>query len=116
MKEVPVFTLWMEITSWILDRTEDFPKKFRYSMSNRIVNITLKILEMIIEALYINKKTLILKKINIEIEKLRIFLRLCRERKMLSENQYECIQEKLYSAGKMIGGWFKHSNRNEQSL
>lgn len=107
MKETPIFALWFDITEWILDRSEAFPKKLRYSLANRIANITLEILEMIIEAMYSKRKYLILTKINIEMEKLRVFLRLCRNKKLLALNQYEFIQGKIYTAGKMIGGWIK---------
>ena len=107
IKEAPIFSLWTAITDWILDRIDDFPKKIRFSMSNRIANLTLEVLELIIEALYKRKKILILREINIKIEKLRVLLRICFNKKYLSSKQFEFIQSQLYEAGKMIGGWIK---------
>jgi hypothetical protein len=105
--EAPIYSLWRDITRWILDRIDDFPKKVRFSLSNRVANLTLDILEQIIEALYKRKKILILRDINLKIEKLRVLLQICFNRNYLSTKQYEYIQEKLFEAGCMIGGWLK---------
>jgi len=107
-KEAPVFSLWMVITDWTLDRIDDFPKKVRHTISNRVADLTLDILELIIEALYKRRKVSILREINIKLEKLRILFRICLNKKYLSMKQYEFIQEKLLEAGKMIGGWIRH--------
>lgn len=111
-KEAPVFTLWMDVTNWILDRIDDFPKKVRFNISNRVATLVLEILEQIIEALYKRKKILILRDINLKIEKLRVLLRICFNRNYLSAKQYEFIQEKLLEAGRMIGGWTKQKQKN----
>jgi hypothetical protein len=111
-KEAPVFSLWIDITQWILDRIDDFPKKVRFSISNRVANLSLDTLELIIEALYKRKKILLLREINIKIEKLRVLLRICFSKKYLSVKQYEFIQEKLFESGKMIGGWIKQRGKD----
>lgn len=110
--EAPIYSLWRDITRWILDRIDDFPKKVRFSISNRVANLTLDILEQIIEALYKRKKILILRDINLKIEKLRILMQICFDRALLSKKQFEYIQEKLYEAGSMIGGWTKQKQKN----
>lgn len=106
-KETPIFSLWMVVTEWTLDRVDDFPKKVRYSISNRVAGLTLDILEQIIEALYKRRKVSLLREINIKLEKLRVLFRICLNKKYLSLKQFEFIQEKLLEAGKMIGGWIK---------
>jgi hypothetical protein len=110
--EAPIYSLWRDITQWILDRIDDFPKKVRFSLSNRVANLALDILEQIIEALYKRKKILILRDINLKIEKLRILMQICFTRNYLSGKQYEYIQEKLFEAGCMIGGWTKQKEKN----
>ncbi|NIM15365.1 MAG: diversity-generating retroelement protein Avd [Candidatus Aminicenantes bacterium] len=114
--EAPVFSLWIDITQWILDRIDDFPKKVRFSISNRVANLSVDILELIIEALYKRKKILLLREINIKIEKLRVLLRICFNKKYLSVKQYEFIQEKLFESGKMIGGWIKQRSKDERTV
>lgn len=111
-QETPIYSLWMEITRRIPDRIDDFPKKVRFSLSNRVANLALDILEQIIEALYKRKKILILRDINLKIEKLRILLQICFDRAYLSAKQSEFIQGKLFEAGSMIGGWTKQKQKN----
>jgi hypothetical protein len=106
-KEAPIFSLWMAVTDWILDRTDDFPKKIRFSISSRVAGLSLDILELIIEALYRRRKVLLLREINLKIEKLRVLFRICFHRKYISAKQFEFIQGRLFEAGKMIGGWIK---------
>lgn len=111
-KEAPIFSLWMDITEWVLNRIDDFPKNVRFSLSNRVANLVLEILDQIIEALYKRKKILILRDINLKLEKLRVLLRLCFNRNYLSTKQYQYIQEKMLEAGRMIGGWTKQKQKN----
>jgi len=108
MKEdYPIFVKWFDATDWILDTVEKFPKSVRFTVSGRIVNITLDIMEAIIEAIYTKNRLHILERINLHIEKLRIMFRLSHKRRYLSKQQYEYISGILYETGKMIGGWKK---------
>ncbi len=104
----PVFDKWITILDWILDRVEKFPKSVRFTLSTRIVNISLDILESIVEAIYTKKRSYILRRINLYIEKLRVLFRICFKRRYISTNQYEFISSEIMEFGKMIGGWIKH--------
>jgi hypothetical protein len=53
MKEdYPLFVKWFEATDWILDTVEKFPKSVRFTVSGRIANMALDVMEGIIEAIY----------------------------------------------------------------
>ena len=61
MKEdYPVFVKWSDATDWILDTVEKFPKSVRFTISGRIGNITLNVMEGIIEAIYSKDRSRIL--------------------------------------------------------
>ena len=108
MKEdYPVFVKWSDATDWILDTVEKFPKSVRFTISTRISNITLDIMEGIIEAIYTKDRSYILERLNLYIEKLRVMFRISYKRRYISMNQYEFISEVLNETGKMIGGWKK---------
>lgn len=107
-KQYPLFEKWSKTLDWILDIIEKFPKSVRFSLSSRIANISLDVLEKIIEAIYTQKRVHILYAINLYIEKLRIMFRICFQRKYISVKQYEYIIGELNEAGKMTGGWIKH--------
>ena len=108
MKEdFPIFVKWSDSTDWILDAVEKFPKSVRFTVSSRIGNITLDVMEGIIEAIYTKDRAYILKKINLYIEKLRVMFRISFKRSYISKRQYEHISVMLNETGKMIGGWRK---------
>jgi len=108
MKEdYPLFVKWMETLDWILDRVESFPKSVRYSFSNRIAAYAIDLMEGIIEAIYTKNRSHILKRLNLYIEKLRVFFRIAFKRKYISISQYEYISCELDESGRMVGGWMK---------
>ena len=105
--EPQLFVLWYDFTKWLLDKTEKFPRKVRFSFSNRIDNLSLDIIEGIIEARYSRNKKDILRRIDLNMEKLRVLLRMCHDLRHLDTKGYEFAARKINEAGKMVGGWRK---------
>jgi hypothetical protein len=60
-----------------------------------------------VEAQYTSNRGLVLKRANLELEKLRHLLRLSQELTDLSLKSYHYICAQLDQVGKMIGGWQK---------
>ncbi|MBI2026648.1 MAG: diversity-generating retroelement protein Avd [Deltaproteobacteria bacterium] len=106
--ELPIFVLWMDFLKWLLCQTEKFPKKSRFTFSNRIDNMALDIVEQIIEARYSKSKFLILRQINIKLEKFRILFRISYESRFLSFESYKYGIKKINEVGQMLGGWLKN--------
>jgi len=106
MKEnYPVFVLWMDALDWILHTVDRFPKSVRGTLSNRMVNLSLDIVEALVEAIYTKQRLHILDRLNLYIEKLRVLFRISHRRGYLSDSQYEHISGLLNETGRMIGGW-----------
>ena len=93
--------------NYIIDRVENYPKSVRFTLSDRIIRLMFDIIELIIESIYTKKRGKILQKINMKIEKLRIYIRLSYDRKYISIKQYKYVSEEIEEIGKMIGGWKK---------
>ncbi|MDM8550050.1 diversity-generating retroelement protein Avd [Desulfobacterales bacterium HSG2] len=108
MKEnYPIFVKWLEATDWILERLDKYPKSVRSTISNRIADMTLDVMEQIIEAIYTKNRSPILDRINLHIEKLRVMFRISFKRRYISKKQYAYISESLNETGRMVGGWKK---------
>ena len=108
MKEnYPIFVKWHQTLDWLLNRVESFPKSVRFSISTRIVNLSLDIMELIVDSIYSPppKRAAIIDQTNLKLEKLRVFVRICMERRYLSLRQFEYIAEEIDEAGRMLGGW-----------
>ena len=60
--ELPIFVKWIEFLKWFLPALEKFPKKSRFTITNRVENIALDIVELLVEAKYSRGKISLLKK------------------------------------------------------
>jgi hypothetical protein len=105
--DLPIFVKWIDFLKWLLTTTERFPKKIRFTFSDRINNLALDIVEELIDARYSRQKIQALRKVNLGIEKLRVLLRICYESKFLPHKSYEHAMYSLNEIGKMLGGWIK---------
>ena len=109
--EPPLFVLWYDFLKWLLEKTGKFPKKVRFTFTTRIDNLAIDIVEGIVEARYSKKKADILRRIDLNMEKLRILLRACHDLAYLDTKGYEHASKKINEAGKMVGGWRKHEEK-----
>ncbi len=111
-EDYPIFTKWIILLNLIMDRAEGFPKSMRYSLTNRILNIANNILELLIMVIYSKEKISDLNKINLELEKLRIYFRICEQRKFLSHDQHFRLAAEINEFGRMVGGWIKREREH----
>ena len=112
--DLPVFLKWFDFLKWLLVTTERFPKKVRFTFSDRMNELGLAIVESLVEARYSKDKKAILRKINLDLEKLRVLIRLSYELKFLSTPGYEQATKSLQEVGRMVGGWMKQNQTNFQ--
>ena len=103
----PLYVKWMDVTQWLLARTERFPKNLRFSLAQKLDNLCLEILELIVETIFSSAKRELLQKINLKLDVLRSLIQLSLKLKLLADNQYEYVSRELLESGKMVGGWLK---------
>ena len=106
-KDLPIFIKWMDFLKWLLVTLDGFPKKARFNFSDRLTNLSLQIVEDLVEARYNKNKTVVLRRANMNLEKIRILMRICFELRFLSRQGYEHSSVLINEVGKMLGGWMK---------
>jgi len=86
-----------------------FPKTKRYTIGQRLDQITLEVIELVIIASYLphEQKLPVLRKIGAKTDLLKILIRLCKETKCVENNHYQHLVAQLIEIGKMLGGWMK---------
>jgi hypothetical protein len=102
-----LFERWMEMAKWMLERTARFPKRLRQSLTSRVENTTLEILEGVTTAAYRRDRTDTQMGINDGLNRLRVLIRLSHELRLLSDGQYEEAARRIDEAGRILGGWMK---------
>ena len=89
------------------ERIIRFPVQQRSGLGARIDAKIFTGLEQLIRAYYAKDKLALLAEINLELEILRYYLRLCKDLKLLSIKQYEYALRLLFDIGQSLGGWIK---------
>jgi hypothetical protein len=94
---------------WLLQRSESFPRSQRFVLTRRVQDTALDFQEKLIEAVLGGKQDLTsyLREADIELGKLRFYLRLCHELTWLSPGQYAHVSRQVAEVGRLLGGWQK---------
>ena len=107
---LPILEKTYELILWLYPTVNKFPKSQRFVLGQRIENTMLKIVEEIIEMRLMTRgeeKLRQLQKISVEMDKLRILIRISKDLKFIKSSQYIFAVEKINEMGKMLGGWMK---------
>lgn len=109
----PVYGLLVELTGWTLDRTASLPRSHRFTFGERVDRLTLDCLELALEAIWLppSTKAAPLRRLNLHLEKLRVFWRLICDRRWISQQQLLFVSQKIEEIGRMVGGWLKDVER-----
>ena len=62
---------YYDFLKWILLKISKFPRHFRYTFGERLENLLLNILDVLIEAKYTKERRALLQKANLQLEILR---------------------------------------------
>lgn len=101
----PIYTRYYDLLGWILDHTAKFPKNMRFGLVQKIEQIALGLLEQFVEAVYSSDRKRMYQAVNIDLEKLRVFLRLSHDRELLSAQQLRYAVGEIDEIGRMWHGW-----------
>ena len=103
----PVISKVYDLILWLLNRIAKFPRSHRFVLGDRMENIALEVLELLIEAAYTRDKAAPLKRANIQLEKLRYLIRIAKDLGFLSPRQYQFVSGQMDEVGRMVGGWLR---------
>jgi len=106
-EDLSIYIRWETFLFWLLNTTGKFPKRVRFTFSSRLDNLALDVLEGIVEAAYSSRKLDLLKKMNLDLEKMRVLIRICHKNEYIGNRGYEHAARQLHEIGKMMGGWIK---------
>ena len=107
-KQSPLFTRTSDFLIWLLNHTGKFPKSERFRMAKRLEDSAFRFYELLIEATRsTRRKRSLLIEADIELEKLRLYIRMSQACKLTSQAQYHYAAGVLVEMGKLLGGWLK---------
>ncbi len=89
-----------------------FPKTKRYTLGQKLDNITLEIFELLFAIPLSNNKPVTLQQISIKVDLLKVLLRLSKDNQSITDKKCLELQIILQEIGKMLGGWIRSTKQN----
>ena len=90
---------------WLHPVVNKFPKGQRFVLGQRIELKTLDIIHSMIVANDMRDKFLILQQASIELDELRLLIRLSKDLHFVNVKQYGIAAEKMNEIGRLLSGW-----------
>ena len=106
-KEIEVLPKVYDFTLYFSKKYTNYPKKYKFTLGERINVHLFDLLEHIIEAKYTIKKKRFLFSANMSLEKLRFMIRISKDLECITAKEFEHMARSINEIGGMIGGWLK---------
>jgi len=115
--DIPIFKKAYDLYLYVYGLRESVPKQDRYALWLRIEKMNLDVIEKILHAsaLYKAEKIEVLEKASVDLNMLRVFVRIAKDTKVLDTAKYAKIQQQIDEIGRMLGGWIKHFKGENES-
>lgn len=123
--ELTVITKAKDLCNYILTVTDKSPKKFRFTLTSRLQNYSLTIVELLLSANEVRVTDRAGRRIDARLEERRSYqqeaftsmkmlsflAQVAVEQKSILPKQYEQITKKLYDCQNLLGAWVKSDNK-----
>lgn len=113
MQQSPIFTKTYDLLVWLIPATTKFPREHRFVMAQAVQETALRFQEHLIEAGLAQDKARgrALAQADVDLTKLRFYLRLCQDLKLITPRQYRHVAEMVTEVGRLLGGWRQSTHR-----
>ncbi|MCB0042117.1 MAG: diversity-generating retroelement protein Avd [Caldilinea sp.] len=105
--EFPIFARYSDLMAWLVQRVESFPRAKRFTLGNRLLDSGFRCHQHLVRARKLNgaARATALLDADVELETLRLQLRLAHELHCLSTRQYEHGAGLVNEIGRLLGSW-----------
>ena len=112
-EEMIVFTRCYDLLAWLMPKAEKFPRAFRFTVTQRLMDAALDLQEALFEAQSLREAARLeaLRNADVALNRLRLYLRLAYQWHWLNAGQYEHVSTLVAEIGKLLGGWIKQSSK-----
>ena len=107
MEESPIFIKTYDMLAWLLPTTSKYPRDQRFVLARRVQDAAFNFYEAITAAGLGVQAGRYLAQADVELQRLRIYIRLSHDLKFISLRQYEHAARMVAEIGRLLGGWRK---------
>ncbi len=112
-QELVLLTRLFDLLAWLLPKSEHFPRVYRHTVTQRLMNAAMDCQEAVFTAQSTRdeRRNAALQNADAALNRLRLYLRLTHQWRWLNDGQYAHVSTQVAEIGKLLGGWIKQSNR-----
>ena len=111
--QMVIFTRTFDLLQWLLPKSERFPRVYRSTVTQRLMDAALDLQEALTEAEVRtgHRRVAALRVADASLGRLRVYLRLAYRWQWLSDGQYAHAGKLVGEIGRLLGGWVKAEHR-----
>jgi len=111
-EEMIVLTRMFDLLAWLLPKCERFPRPYRTTVTQRLMDAALDAQERLFDAQTARgtRRTECLHAADAALAKMRLYLRLAHHWRWLSAGQYRHASQMVAEVGRLLGGWMKQAS------
>ena len=96
-----------KLTLWTTQKVEKFPRSHKFTVGDRLQTLCTDIMLSVVEATYRKDRAVLLKDLQLDLQKLRFLFRLAAEARLLNATAYQFSAREIDGIGRSLGGWQK---------
>ncbi len=106
-----ILTRTFDFLAWLLPKSEQFPRVYRFTVTQRLMNAALDFQEALFDAQAAkgDRRRRHLQRADAHLNKVRLYLRLVHRWEWLNDGQYRHVSAMVAEIGRLLGGWLKAS-------
>lgn len=111
--DMVIDTRVFDLLDWLLPRAERFPRVYRSTITQRMMDALLDVHEAITAAHRSRgqSRQRHLKHADMALDRLRVYLRLAHRWHWLSNGQFEHVSRMVAEVGRLLGGWIRQTSQ-----
>lgn len=108
-KLLPAVQRAYDLNRWLLPHVDDFPRKFKFTLGDRLQTAALDLCLTLVEASHASAPERPLYRANRQLDQVRLLARLSHDLHLLTPRRYEHLGAAIEELGRMIGGWLRYA-------
>jgi hypothetical protein len=110
-KLLPAVQKAYDLNRWLLPHVDGFPRKFKFTLGDRLQAAALDLCLTLVEAAHAHAKERPLYRANRLLDQVRLLSRLSHDLGLLSTRRYEHLGGAVEELGRMVGGWLRFARQ-----
>ena len=108
-EEMVILTRTFDLLAWLLPKVERFPRVYRFTVTQRLMDAALDFQEALFDAQSQRGAARLdhLRAADAHLDKLRLYLRLAHHWRWINDGQYRHVSAMVAEVGRLLGGWLK---------